>query len=166
MFSTDLFFYFSFFSAFILLTNDQLVRDLMFIDKLVLRCKREPLVPLGCLLTCGALILSAKSIQLGNQKTANKYFLLRVAFQGLTVAALVAGGYYYKGQKLTPEGRKIDREAELKAKAKMRERLWIEDLERRDAEAKERRARAEAARKRIQEEAVNIKDASAKEEKD
>ena len=94
-------------------------------------------------MTTGAVILAAKSIRTGHRKDAQKWFRYRVGFQGFTILALVVGGWYYN----TGDGsKKREQEVILREKAKMREKLWIEELERRDEEAKMRKKRAELAR--------------------
>lgn len=122
-----------------------LYRQLDFIQKCVKNCKEQPLVPLGTLATTVAVILAAKSLRIGNRPGAQKWFRYRVAFQGFTIAALVVGGLVYgRG---TEQARKT-REEELREKAKLREKLWIEELERRDSEAKQRKERAAIARQK------------------
>lgn len=69
-------------------------------------------------------------------------FFARVAFQGLTVAALIGGAMYY-GQ--DPKEKMAQKERD-KLVARHREKLWIEELERRDLEVQERRKRAAAYR--------------------
>lgn len=69
-------------------------------------------------------------------------------FQGFTIAALVIGGYVYGKDN---EKAKRTREDELRDKAKLREKLWIEELERRDYETRMRKQRAEIARQKIRE---------------
>ncbi|CDK24865.1 unnamed protein product [Kuraishia capsulata CBS 1993] len=114
-----------------------------FLDKLKFKCKQQPLVPLGCLATCVAIGLATHAIRKGNSPTAQKWFRMRVVFQGLTIVALLGGSVIYDNvAKEEKSAEDIARE-----KAKLRERLWIEELERRDYEAKERQRRAELARK-------------------
>lgn len=72
-------------------------------------------------------------------------FRWRVGLQGFTLAALVAGGYYYGETK----GARISKEEMQLKKAKEREALWIAELERVDAEAKARQARAAEIRERL-----------------
>jgi hypothetical protein len=119
-----------------------------FIAKCISQCKQQPFVPLGTLATCVAVTLAAVSLRKGHQVNAQKWFRYRVAFQGFTIAALVVGGIVY-GKETAQQKR--SREDLLQEKAKLRERLWIEELERRDAETKKRKLRAEIARKKIEE---------------
>ncbi|QOU22014.1 RCF1 [Brettanomyces bruxellensis] len=119
-------------------------------QKVLYRSKQQPLVPLGCLGTTIAVILAAKGVRTGDSRSAQKWFRWRVGLQGLTLVALLFGSYYYadnyKKQTKTQEELNIE-------KAKMREKLWVEELERRDAEIKDRQRRAALARKhRVEEE--------------
>ncbi|KGK39585.1 hypothetical protein JL09_g1314 [Pichia kudriavzevii] len=98
------------------------------LEKIWYRSKQQPLVPLGCLATTAAVIMAAKG--------------------GLTLVALVFGSLYYD-QRIAG-AKKTEEELALE-KARMREKLWVEELERRDTEMKERQKRAELARKMMQE---------------
>ncbi|GMF00443.1 unnamed protein product [Ambrosiozyma monospora] len=113
------------------------------IEKIIFRSKQQPLVPLGCLGTCVAVAMAAKGVRTGNPKGAQVWFRWRVALQGLTIVALVAGSYIYDRQTKSVE--KSEEELAIE-KARMREKLWIEELERRDEEIKERQRRAQLAR--------------------
>ncbi|CCH43964.1 putative membrane protein [Wickerhamomyces ciferrii] len=124
------------------------VAEVDFIDKCIKNCKEQPFVPLGTLATCVAVGLAAHSIRIGNKQGAQKWFRYRVAFQGFTIAALVVGGLVYGKDNYE---RKKSREEAIHEKAKLREKLWIEELERRDFEAKQRKQRAEWARQKAKE---------------
>lgn len=121
-------------------------------EKMKKNCREQPLVPIGTLMTTGALILSARAIRQGDAKGANRMFVWRVALQGITVAALVGGSYYLGlNEKL-----KVSREEEIRNKAAIREKMWIEELERIDQAAKDRQARAEKFRAaRLAQESTN-----------
>lgn len=67
-------------------------------EKFIRKMTQEPLVPIGSLLTCGALILASRQLVRGEREKFNKALRWRVAFQGLTVLAALGGSYYY-GQK-------------------------------------------------------------------
>ena len=101
------------------------------------------MVSTGVLLTCGAVTMAIKSIRNGNRAAAQKWFRYRVVFQAFTIAVLVTGGIFY-GNKSKASIR--SREELLAEKAKIRERLWIEELEKRDLEIKQRQRRAEYVR--------------------
>lgn len=109
-------------------------------DKLLRKCKEQPLVPLGATLTVSALYLSARALRARNSSLANRMFYWRVGFQAFTVAALIGGAFYY-GE----GGRKKEksRDEKLREIAKAREKLWIEELERIEAEAQKVREQAD-----------------------
>ena len=122
-------------------------------QKLFRKAKSEPLVPMGVVATCGALYMAGRALRAGDSKLANRMFIWRVAFQGFTVAALVFGGLFAANR--LP----INRDDVLKQKAKEREALWIQELERIDQEAKDRQKRAQS----IQESFLKRRHESAKE---
>jgi len=64
-------------------------------DKLFRKLKEQPLVPIGSLLTCAALIAASHQLRKGNRAAFNRALRWRVGFQGLTVVAAVAGSLYY-----------------------------------------------------------------------
>lgn len=113
------------------------------VDKFIERCKEQPFVPLGVLATIGAVGMAARGLRRGDKHDANRWFRWRVIFQGLTVVALVAGSFVYDKTKIS---RKTEEEV-AREKAKIREHLWIQELERRDEEMKLRKLRAEMLRK-------------------
>lgn len=117
------------------------------LEKLVYRSKQQPLVPLGCLATTAAVIMAAKGVRTGNAPKAQFWFRWRVGLQGFTLIALVFGSIYY--DKAFSAAQKTEEELAIE-KAKIREKLWIEELERRDNEMKERQRRAELARKALE----------------
>jgi hypothetical protein len=100
-------------------------------------------VPLGCLATTIAVIMAAKGVRTGNAPKAQFWFRWRVGLQGLTLVALVFGSIYY--DKAFTELKKTEEELAIE-KANIREKLWIEELERRDKEMQDRQRRAELAR--------------------
>ncbi|KAK0391645.1 hypothetical protein NLU13_1144 [Sarocladium strictum] len=114
------------------------------LTKVVRKLKEEPLVPLGTALTVYAFISAYRAIRRGDSQQANRMFRARVAAQGFTVLAMVAGSMYYsKDREKTKELRKLKelRDAEEKRDA------WIRELEARDNEEKAMKARIQAKRK-------------------
>ncbi|AET39185.1 respiratory supercomplex assembly factor RCF1 Ecym_4106 [Eremothecium cymbalariae DBVPG len=120
--------------------------EMDFYSRMIFNCKQQPLVPLGTLLTTGAVILAVKNLRSGNKESAQKWFRMRVAMQASTLVALVAGSYFYGTSKKEAKAK----EEVLREKAKMREKLWIRELERRDEETQMRKKRAEMARLKAQ----------------
>ncbi|CCF43412.1 hypothetical protein CH063_13117 [Colletotrichum higginsianum] len=122
--------------------------DERILHKVFRKLKEEPLVPLGCGLTVFAFVSAWRAIRRGDSVQANKMFRARVAAQGFTVFAMVAGSMYYnKDRERTAELRKIKEANEAEEK---RQR-WIRELEARDDEEKalkamlqKKRAKAEA----------------------
>ncbi|GHJ90167.1 hypothetical protein NliqN6_6569 [Naganishia liquefaciens] len=55
------------------------------------KCKQQPLVPLGIVATCIALMGATGALRSGNRAQFNRYLRYRVAAQGVTVVAAVAG---------------------------------------------------------------------------
>jgi len=53
--------------------------------------KENPWVPIGCLATCGALVMSAVKLRAGKSQQMNHWLRARVALQGATVVALLLG---------------------------------------------------------------------------
>jgi len=107
-------------------------------QKLSRRLKEEPLIPLGCVLTCWALYGAAKSIRSGDSVTANQMFRKRLYAQAFTIIAMVGGSYYYKADRVR---RKEFDNLVAERKAKEKNEKWIQELEARDREEKEWRAK-------------------------
>ncbi|KAK4084627.1 uncharacterized protein Triagg1_1107 [Trichoderma aggressivum f. europaeum] len=106
-------------------------------QKVKRKLKEEPLVPLGIGLTVFAFVNAYRALRRGDSRQANKMFRARVAAQGFTVIAMVAGSMYYnKDREKSKELRKLKEERDSEEK---RQR-WIHELEVRDEEDKAMRA--------------------------
>lgn len=141
-------------SSFDVKTEGEKTTDEMTVgEKVLFYCKQQPLVPLGCLLTTGAVVMAAMSVKQGNKRKAQYFFRWRVAFQTATLVALVAGSYIYGNNRRDSKAK----EELLREKARVREALWIQELERREQETQARKKRAELARLRTQENEESIK---------
>ncbi|KAI5803809.1 mitochondrial hypoxia responsive domain-containing protein [Geopyxis carbonaria] len=115
--------------------------------KLGRRLKEEPLIPLGCAVTCWALFKATRSIRAGDKETTNKMFRMRIYGQGFTLCAMLAGSYYYQQER--DERKKLEAGfAERKAREK--QQAWIKELEIRDQEDKEFRDKAKKLSERRQ----------------
>ncbi|KAK5126563.1 hypothetical protein LTR85_009497 [Meristemomyces frigidus] len=99
--------------------------------KLKRRVTEEPLIPLGCALTCWALVEATRSIRKGDKHRTNRMFRRRIYAQGFTILAMVLGSAYWQGDR-----KKRDEFNELVEDKKKREKhdLWLKELEARDEE--------------------------------
>jgi len=114
------------------------------LQKLTRRLKEEPLIPLGCLLTCMALLGATRSIRSGDHNRANRMFRARIYAQGFTLVAMVVGSMYWKTDR---QKRKEFDAVVAERKAKEKNEAWIRELEARDEEEKEIKAARERKRR-------------------
>ncbi|PHH77360.1 hypothetical protein CDD80_688 [Ophiocordyceps camponoti-rufipedis] len=103
------------------------------LQKIVRKLKEEPLIPLGMGLTIFAFVNAYRAIRRGDSHQANRMFRVRVAAQGFTVLAMVAGGIFYQNDR---EKTKELRELQAKRAAEEKRQKWIRELEARDEEEK------------------------------
>ncbi|POR32396.1 Respiratory supercomplex factor 1, mitochondrial [Tolypocladium paradoxum] len=110
-------------------------------QKVVRKIKEEPLVPLGIGLTVFAFVNAYRALRRGDSQQANKMFRARVAAQGFTVIAMVAGSMYYsRDREKSKELRKLKEQRDAEEKRQK----WIRELEVRDDEDRAMKARLEA----------------------
>ncbi|KAG6367851.1 hypothetical protein INS49_002047 [Diaporthe citri] len=107
------------------------------LQKVLGRMKREPLVPLGCLLTVAAFTNAYRAMRKGDHNQVQRMFRARVIAQGFTVAAMVAGGLYFGAERHKEREHWKMQEQE---KADEKRQKWIRELEARDDEEKELKA--------------------------
>ncbi|KAG2157095.1 hypoxia induced protein conserved region-domain-containing protein, partial [Suillus clintonianus] len=55
--------------------------------------REQPLVPIGVLATCGALIMATVKMRRGDSQSLNNWLRVRVIAQGATIAAVCVGTY-------------------------------------------------------------------------
>ncbi|KAG9003598.1 Respiratory supercomplex factor 1, mitochondrial [Tulasnella sp. JGI-2019a] len=67
-----------------------------FIQKGWNKCKQQPFVPAGILLTTFALLGAVREFKRGNSQNMNRFLRGRVLAQGATVAAMLIGSYFYE----------------------------------------------------------------------
>lgn len=117
-------------------------------QKAVRRVRKEPLVPIGMILTVGAFLQAYRAMKKGDHHRVQKMFRARVAFQGLTVLAMVGGGMYYQADRHREREFWKRQRAEEAEEKKQR---WIRELEVRDEEEKALQASLDKRRKRAEE---------------
>lgn len=121
-------------------------------QKVLRRLKEEPLVPIGCILTVAAFTNAWRAMRRGDHNKVQRMFRARVAAQGFTVLAMVAGGMYYaEDRNKQKELWKLKQQQEAEEK---RQR-WIKELEARDEEDKAVRAMIDKRRNKAAERTAN-----------
>ncbi|KAG2040619.1 hypoxia induced protein conserved region-domain-containing protein [Suillus americanus] len=88
--------------------------------------REQPLVPLGTLVTCGALIMAAVKMRRGDSQSLNNWLRVRVIAQGATIAAVCAGTYAMNSN-VGDETRQIDEIQVYREIRAGRERKEFED---------------------------------------
>lgn len=97
--------------------------------------------PSGILVTCTALLAATRALRTGNRTQFNRWLRIRVAAQGFTVVACVAGSLYY-GQQARTQAAK---EAELQERLEQEKKAW----EGRMAEAEKNEAYERMVREKV-----------------
>lgn len=64
-----------------------------FIDKFMVKARKDPLVPVGALATVGFLVSGIYSFKQGNKQLSQKLMRGRVVAQGFTILVMTAGLY-------------------------------------------------------------------------
>ncbi|PSK50468.1 hypothetical protein C1H76_6569 [Elsinoe australis] len=105
-------------------------------QKLKRRLFEEPLIPLGCGLTCWALLEASKSMKTGDKHRTNRMFRRRIYAQGFTIMAMLAGSVYWESDRAK---RKQYDELLDEKKRKEKNEAWIKELEAREEEEEELR---------------------------
>ncbi|KAK0281668.1 Respiratory supercomplex factor 1, mitochondrial [Friedmanniomyces endolithicus] len=103
-------------------------------QKLQRRLKEEPLIPLGCLLTCWALFEATRSMRAGDRYRTNRMFRRRIYAQGFTIVAMLAGSAFWQGDR-----KKRNQFNELVSDQQKKEKheAWLRELEARQEEEDE-----------------------------
>ncbi|KAL2074031.1 hypothetical protein VTL71DRAFT_7809 [Oculimacula yallundae] len=117
------------------------------------RLKEEPLIPLGCALTCWALFSASRSIRSGDSNRTNRMFRARIYAQGFTLLAMIGGSMYWQTDR---QKRKEYDVVVAEKKAKEKNALWIKELEARDEEEKELKAERTRRRERAEKRAKGL----------
>lgn len=112
-------------------------------QKLTRRLREEPLIPLGCLLTCWALLGATRAMKAGDHNTTNRMFRRRIYAQGFTIAAMAAGSMYWSEDR---EKRKEFDALQQQKQAQEKRDAWLRELEARDEEDKAAKAKLDKRR--------------------
>ncbi|KAK1073697.1 Respiratory supercomplex factor 1, mitochondrial [Friedmanniomyces endolithicus] len=118
-------------------------------QKLQRRLKEEPLIPLGCLLTCWALFEATRSMRAGDRYRTNRMFRRRIYAQGFTIFAMLAGSAFWEGDR-----KKRNQFNELVSDQQKKEKheAWLRELEARQEEEDElQRVREKMISRRVAE---------------
>ncbi|KUI70091.1 Respiratory supercomplex factor 1, mitochondrial [Cytospora mali] len=116
-------------------------------QKVLGRMKREPLVPIGCLITVAAFTNAYRAMRKGDHHQVQRMFRARVIAQGFTVAAMVAGGLYFGAERHKERENWKAQQAEKDEEKRAR---WIRELEARDDEEKQLKAMLDRRREKKQ----------------
>ena len=131
-------------------------------QKLWRKLKQEPLIPLGCAATTYALYMASKSIRAGDHHQTNRMFRARIYAQGFTLVAIVAGSIFYKDERMKRKA--FEGAVEDKKAAEKRDK-WLRELEARDNEDRDWRAKVEGAAQMAHEASMAARDSLEKSKK-
>ncbi|KAJ3836921.1 hypoxia induced protein conserved region-domain-containing protein [Lentinula raphanica] len=97
-------------------------------EKAIRKTKENPWVPLGTLITTGALTMAAIRLRQGNSRKFQIWLRYRVAFQALTIFAVLGGLYKYGQANLEENQRVMEQINQQRAAREMeRERGELEE---------------------------------------
>ncbi|KAL1588150.1 hypothetical protein WHR41_03185 [Cladosporium halotolerans] len=105
-------------------------------QKLRRKIVEEPLIPLGCALTCWALYEATKSMRTGDKARTNRMFRRRIYAQGFTILAMLGGSAYWESDRA--KRGQFDELTEEKRRKEKKD-AWIRELEVREQEEEELR---------------------------
>ncbi|KAL2179403.1 hypoxia induced protein conserved region-domain-containing protein [Thermothelomyces heterothallicus CBS 202.75] len=126
-------------------------------QKILRKLKEEPLIPIGCILTVAAFTNAYRAMRRGDHHGVQRMFRARVAAQGFTVLAMVAGGIYYaEDRNKQKELWKLKQQREAEEKRQK----WIRELEARAEEEKALQEMMDKKRKRAAERAAKNESAA------
>ncbi|KAI1375480.1 hypoxia induced protein conserved region-domain-containing protein [Hypoxylon crocopeplum] len=131
------------------------------LQKIGRKLREEPLIPLGTVLTCLALVNAWRGMRKGDHAQVQRMFRARIGAQAFTVMAMVAGGAYYGADR---EKRKELIKLEAQQRAEERNRKWLKELEVRDEEDKQLKAAMKRRKERVQQRQVEQKERGATED--
>ncbi|KAK0713869.1 hypoxia induced protein conserved region-domain-containing protein [Lasiosphaeria miniovina] len=118
------------------------------LQQVIKKLKREPLIPIGCLLTVAAFTGAYRASRRGDHHQVQRMFRARIAAQGFTIVAIVAGGIYYSEDR---ERKKEFRKQQHLQESEDKRKKWIKELEARDEEDRALREKLERRRQRASE---------------
>ncbi|MCJ1466882.1 Respiratory supercomplex factor 1, mitochondrial [Pseudocyphellaria aurata] len=105
------------------------------------RLREEPLIPLGCGLTFWAFYGATRAVRIGDSNRAQIMFRRRLYAQSFTLIAAVAGSVYFK----TDRTRRKEYNVKIaNQKAQEKRDAWIRELEARDQDDKDWKAKMDA----------------------
>ena len=120
------------------------------LEKLFNKLKRDPLVPIGSIATCGALAYATYHMRSGNRDSFQKALRWRVVFQGVTVVAAAVSLFLYRPSPRGSDGNPVHWNQETyDRKAAEKEEEW---RERYDVARSNRNAEDVAIRRMVEQE--------------
>ncbi|KAF9078020.1 hypoxia induced protein conserved region-domain-containing protein [Rhodocollybia butyracea] len=131
-----------------------------FKEKAIRKTKENPWVPLGSLVTAGALIMAAVRLRQGNSRKFQVWLRYRVGFQALTIFAILGGLYKY-GQGNLEENQRVMEQINQQRGEKQRAQERLE-LEQRIADAAQAQQEDELSGKKNHKDATPTESSSSR----